>query len=163
MMFFRQTMQTAVVCLAGLLLMVPLAANETSEPNARLSISAGKVHRLAIQVNSAEPVALNLALNNATNVEEYYKNRGEKVEIEVVVFGAGLHMLREDTSPVKDRIKTIAETKPSISFQACSNTQENMHKAENKEIRLVSQAKLVKSGVVRLMELQEQGWSYIRP
>jgi intracellular sulfur oxidation DsrE/DsrF family protein len=114
-------------------------------------------------VNSAEPVALNLALNNATNVEEYYKNRGEKVEIEVVVFGAGLHMLREDTSPVKDRIKTIAETKPSISFQACSNTQENMHKAENKEIRLVSQAKLVKSGVVRLMELQEQGWSYIRP
>ena len=56
---------------------------------------------------------MNLALNNAANVEQYYKDRGEKVEIEVVTFGPGLHMLRDDTSPVKDRIKAIAE-KPAV-------------------------------------------------
>ena len=28
---------------------------------------------------------------------------------------------------------------------------------------LIAEAKKVPSGVVRLMELQEQGWSYIRP
>ncbi len=106
---------------------------------------------------------MELALNNATNVEQYYRDLGEKVEIEIVTFGAGLHMLRSDTSPVKDRIKAIAEKMPSISFKACGNTQENMHKAENKEIPLVSQATLVKSGVVRVMELQEQGWTYVRP
>ena len=38
-----------------------------------------------------------------------------------------------------------------------------MGKAENKIISLVAQATLVKSGVVRLMELQEQGWTYVRP
>ena len=38
-----------------------------------------------------------------------------------------------------------------------------MHKAENKDIPLVTQATLVKSGVVRVMELQEQGWTYARP
>ena len=38
-----------------------------------------------------------------------------------------------------------------------------MGKAENKAIPLVQQATLVKSGVVRVMELQEQGWSYVRP
>jgi intracellular sulfur oxidation DsrE/DsrF family protein len=38
-----------------------------------------------------------------------------------------------------------------------------MAKAENKKIPLVSQATVVKSGVVRVMELQEQGWSYLRP
>jgi uncharacterized protein len=27
----------------------------------------------------------------------------------------------------------------------------------------LSQASVVKSGVVRVMELQEQGWSYVRP
>src|SRR5258708_10669491 len=121
--------------------------------------SAKKAPRLVLQVNTNEPAVMNLALNNATNVAQYYKTLGEKVEIEVVSFGPGLHMLRDDTSPVKDRIKAISEKVPSISFKACGNTQENMHKAENKDIPLISQATLVKSGVVRVMELQEQGWA----
>ena len=106
---------------------------------------------------------MNLALNNATNVAQYYRDRDEKVAIEIVTFGPGLHMLRDDTSPVKDRIKAIAEKTPSISFKACGNTQENMRKAEDKTIPLLPQAALVKSGVVRVMELQEKGWSYVRP
>ncbi len=104
-----------------------------------------------LQVNSNEPATMNLALNNATNVEQYYKERGEKIEIEIVTFGPGLHMLRDDTSPVKDRIKRDRRARgPAISFKACGNTQENMGKAENKAIPLVAQATLVKSGVVRL-------------
>ncbi|HEY4167982.1 MAG TPA: hypothetical protein VGM96_14455 [Reyranella sp.] len=122
-----------------------------------------KAHRLVLQVNTNDAGMMNLALNNAMNVEQYYKALGEKVDIEVVTFGPGLHMLREDTSPVKDRIKAIAEKTPSISFKACGNTQENMGKAENKTIPLVAQATVVKSGVVRVMELQEQGWIYVRP
>jgi len=124
---------------------------------------AKKAHRLVLQVNSNDPAMMNLALNNATNVEQYYRDLGENVEIEIVTFGAGLHMLRDDTSPVKDRIKSIAEKMPSISFKACGNTQENMSKAENKKIPLLTQATVVKSGVVRVMELQEQGWAYVRP
>jgi len=38
-----------------------------------------------------------------------------------------------------------------------------MSKAESKEIRLISEAKIVPSGVVRVMELQEQGWTYVKP
>ena len=120
-------------------------------------------HRLAIQVNSNDPAAMNLALNNASNVAQYFQEAGEPVEIEIVAYGPGLHMLRDDTSPVKPRLKTISENVPSISFKACGNTQQNMQKAEEKDIPLVAQATVVKSGVVRLMELQEQGWSYIRP
>ncbi len=122
-----------------------------------------KAHHLVLQVNTNEPAIMNLALNNATNVAQYYKDLGEKVTIEVVTFGPGLHMLRDDTSPVKARIKAITESIPAISFKACGNTQENMHKAENKEIPLIPEAKVVKSGVVRVMELQEHGWTYVRP
>src|SRR5678816_497519 len=68
----------------------------------------GKEHRLVLQVNSNDAAAMNLTLNNATNVTEYYKGLGEKVQIEVVTFGPGLHMLREDTSPVKARIEEMA-------------------------------------------------------
>jgi uncharacterized protein len=124
---------------------------------------AAKPHRLILQVNSNEPAMMNLALNNATNVVQYYKDLGENVKIDVITFGPGLHMLRDDTSPVKARIKAISESTPSISFEACSNTRENMSRAETKEIPLISEAKTVKSGVVRVMELQEQGWTYVKP
>ncbi len=120
-------------------------------------------HRLVLQVNVNDPATMNLALNNAMNVAQYYKDRNEKVAIEVITFGPGLHMLRDDTSPVKARIKAIKEGNSAISFQACGNTQENMHKVENKEIPLIPEATVVRSGVVRVMELQEQGWTYVRP
>jgi intracellular sulfur oxidation DsrE/DsrF family protein len=122
-----------------------------------------KMHRLAVQVNVNDPAAMNLALNNVSNVEEYYRSRLEDVQIEIVAYGPGLHMLREDTSPVKDRIKSMSQTMRNVSFMACGNTRQNMQKAEAKDIPLMSQAKVVESGVVRLMELQEGGWSYIRP
>jgi uncharacterized protein len=138
------------------------AAAETQKFTAA-AVETKKLHRLAVQVNANEPAAMNLALNNASNVAQYYKELGEKVEIEIVAYGPGLHMLRHDTSPVKDRIKSISKSNPNIAFKACGNTQQNMQKAEATDIQLVPEAQAVKSGVVRLMELQEQGWSYIRP
>ena len=71
---------------------------ELAQVPARVSTN---LHRLAIQVAENNPQVMNLALNNARNVVEYYKAKGEKVAIEVVTFGPGLHMLRNDTSPVK--------------------------------------------------------------
>lgn len=130
--------------------------------NARLPSSA-RAHNLILQVNTNDPAAMNLALNNAMNVAQYYKDLGERVKIEVVTFGPGLHMLRDDTSPVKSRLEEMALSTPEVSFKACGNTQERMHKAENKDIPIVRQAEVVKSGVVRVMELQEKGWSYVKP
>jgi len=120
-------------------------------------------HRLAVQVNVNDPAVMNLALNNVSNVAQYYKQMGQQVDIEVVAFGPGLHMLRDDTSPVKARIKAMSETMPQLSFSACGNTRDNMAKTEANDIPLISQAKVVKSGVVQLMELQERGWTYLRP
>jgi intracellular sulfur oxidation DsrE/DsrF family protein len=165
MMGWSQVVRAAAVCVIALFLTVPPAAAQSGKPVPTSTVGnlTKKAHRLVLQVNTNDSATMNLALNNATNVEQYYKALGEKVEIEVVTFGPGLHMLREDTSPVKDRITAIAEKMPSISFKACGNTQENMGKAENKTIPLVAHATVVKSGVVRVMELQEQGWTYVRP
>ena len=162
---FGKTVGTLAAIAALLIMALPSAAQTTqSIPKvSKRSIPAKEPHRLVLQVNTNDPAVMNLALNNATNVAQYYKDAGEKVNIEVVTFGPGLHMLREDTSPVKTRIASMALSTPSISFKACGNTQENMRKAEDKDIRLVAEAKVVKSGVVHVMELQEQGWTYVRP
>ena len=124
-----------------------------------------KSHRVSIQVDQNDPQVMNLALNNATNVIEYYRGKNEDVDVDIVTYGPGLHMLRDDTSPVKDRIKRLKELAfpGKIQFSACNNTKQNMEKAEGKAVPILSDAMLVPSGVVRLMELQEQGWSYVRP
>src|ERR1700751_4126593 len=156
----------AAVGVVALLIVAPPAATagwEAAVQTLKQPAADKKQQHLVLQVNVNDPAMMNLALNNATNVAQYYKDLGEKVTIEVVTFGPGLHMLREDTSPVKARIRAIAESTPAISFKACGNTQENMHKAENKEIPLIPEATVVKSGVVRVMELQEQGWTYVQP
>ena len=124
-----------------------------------------KSHRVSIQVDQNDPQVMNLALNNATNVIEYYRAKSEDVDVDIVTYGPGLHMLRDDTSPVKDRIKRLKELAfpGKMQFSACNNTKQNMEKTEGKAVSIISDATLVPSGVVRLMELQEQGWSYVRP
>jgi hypothetical protein len=124
----------------------------------------GKPHRIAIQVDQNDAQVMNLALNNATNVIEYYRGRNEDVSVDIVAYGPGLHMLRAE-SPVRDRIKQLKDMVPAgkIRFSACNNTKQAMEKAEGRAISVLSEASLVPSGVVQLMELQEQGWSYVRP
>jgi len=124
-----------------------------------------KPHRVAIQVNQNDAAVMNLALNNATNIMEEYKSKGETVEIALVTYGPGLNMLRDDTSPVKDRLKQIKDASfPSkITYAACNNTKQGMEKREGKSITIVPEAELVPSGAVTLIELQEKGWSYLKP
>ena len=108
---------------------------------------------------------MNLALNNATNVIEYYRGRGEQADVDIVAYGPGLHMFRTDTSPVMERIKGMKDAAfPGIiRFSACGVTRRGMETKEGKPVALLSEASLVPSGVVHLMELQEKGWSYVRP
>src|SRR3954449_9375280 len=68
-----------------------------------------KPHHVAIQVDQNDPQVMNLVLNNASNVIEYYRGRNEDVEVDIVAYGPGLHMLRDDTSPVKDRLKRLKD------------------------------------------------------
>ena len=125
----------------------------------------GKPHRIAIQVDQNDPQVMNLALNNATNVIEYYRARNEDVEVDIVTYGPGLHMLRADTSPVQDRIKRLKDIAfpGRIHFSACNITRQGMETTEGHAISILPDATVVPSGVVRLIELQEQGWSYVRP
>ena len=127
--------------------------------------AAKKPHHIAIQVDQNDPQVMNLALGNANNIIEYYRARNEEVDIDIVAYGPGLHMLRTDTSPVQDRIKRLKDQvfPGKIQFSACNNTKQGMEKAEGHPIPILPEATVVPSGVVHLNELQEQGWSYVKP
>jgi intracellular sulfur oxidation DsrE/DsrF family protein len=126
---------------------------------------ATKPHRIVFHVDQNDAPVMNLSLNNARNVLDYYRDKHEDVEVEIVAYGPGLNMLREDTSPVKDRIKELSDVSfPSkIVFSACNNTKQAMEAREGHPITIVPQAGIVPAGVVRIVELQEHGYSYVKP
>ena len=119
--------------------------------------------KVAIHVDEQDASTMNMALNNAANIASYYSERGEEVAIEIVTYGPGLHMLRADTSPVADRISAMDLELPNVTFAACANTLAGMEKKAQGEVPLLEEATIVPSGAVRLMELQQQGYSYLRP
>lgn len=121
------------------------------------------VHRVVIQVSDNEPSTFTKVLNNVTNMSQYFLDRGEEYEIEIVAYNAGLHMLRADTSPVLKRVQSITNGVPNLTLSACGNTMKGMGKKEGKEIQLVSNARVVPGGIIRLMELSDQGYFMIRP
>lgn len=119
--------------------------------------------RIVMHVNFADGERLNFVLNNVENIRDYYRDKANDVEIRVVCHGPGLHMLRSDTSPVKDRLMEMADSMEELGFYACTNTMDRMAKAEGKRPELVEQATLVLAGLPEIIELQRLGWIYVKP
>lgn len=120
-------------------------------------------HRVVIQITQNDPAIMTMALNNLENLVSFYEEKGEKVEVELVAYGAGLHMVRGDTSPVKDRLAAIGARAKNVTFSGCGNTLNTQSRQENQSVSLVPGARVVSSGIGRIVELQEQGWTYVRP
>jgi intracellular sulfur oxidation DsrE/DsrF family protein len=120
-------------------------------------------HKLALQISDNDPVKMNAVLNVAANVSKYYSDKGDEVEIQIVAFNAGLNMLRQDKSPVLERLNSFKQGMQNVSFLACENTLDAMTKSEGKEPPLVDNAQRVPAGVVTLIELAEKGWTIVRP
>ncbi len=146
-------LRTAFAALATLLLAVATPA-----------IASGDgIHRLVLQISDNDPQKMNTVMNVAANVSRHYSDKGEEVDIKIVAFNAGLHMLRSDTSPVAARIVNFSASMPNVEFQACGNTRDSMTKNEGKDIPIFEFSEMVQAGVVSIMELDRQGYTVVRP
>jgi intracellular sulfur oxidation DsrE/DsrF family protein len=123
----------------------------------------GATHHVAIHVNQNDANVMNMALNNVQNISNFYSSQGDSVVIELVTYGPGLNMLIPGKSPVEDRISSMSLEIENLMFAACGNTHRAMSAKAGQEIVLMDEAHVVPSGVVRLIELQENGYAYVRP
>ncbi|PDT72377.1 hypothetical protein [Bradyrhizobium sp. C9] len=121
-----------------------------------------RVHHVVLPINSDDPTTMRALISTALNLPKYYRERNEPFEIEVVAYNAGVHMLRADTSPVKDLLWVVRGLTPDIRFVVCEATKLGMERAEGHPLVLLDNVGLVPNGPGRIIELQEAGWSYIR-
>lgn len=115
-------------------------------------------HKVVIQVSSANKGVQRLAINNAVNLQKEYGM--DNIAIEVVAYGPGLSILTPKSAQA-DRVKSLAGQ--NIRFSACANTMSHIKAKTGKEPKLTQGVKIVPAGVGRIMELQEQGYAYVRP
>jgi hypothetical protein len=140
---------------------LPFAA--TLSGTAAAPIENNRIHHIVIQVDSDDLTTMRIALGNSLNAKKYYDSKGETVVLEIVTYGPGITMLRSDTSPVKDQIEAIRTSIPGITLSMCNNAKELAEKREGKTIIPLPGVQIVPAGIVRVVELQEQGYSYVRP
>ena len=114
-------------------------------------------HRVVMHLNSADEKVQRGALNNIRNL--YQEVGREHLLVELVVHGAGLTLLTKKDSTLMTELAQL-KTAYDVEFTACSNTMkaQGLTRAD-----LIDQVDRTVPAMVRLMELQEQGWVYIKP
>ena len=117
-----------------------------------------QTHRLVIQVSTDDLRVQETALNNAINLQKHYGM--DNIEIEIVAYGPGLRMLTTQ-STLRSRISSLAMQ--DITFSACKNTMIAIKQKTGFIPKLTEGVETVKAGVARIIELQEQGYAYVRP
>ena len=110
--------------------------------------------QVVFQVSADDAKTWNLALNNAKNVQSA---KGTAAEIEIVVYGPGIGMLKGD-SVVANRVSEAV--KSGVKVVACQNT---MRGQKLTPADMNADISYVPAGVIELMAKQQQGWTNIRP
>ena len=120
--------------------------------------AAPQVHKVVIQVSTGDAKVQGMALNNAVNLQKHYGV--DNIKIEIVAYGPGLSLLTK-ASKMKVRVESLAVQ--DIHFNACGNTIKKITKKKGKKPVLSKGVTVTPSGVARIIELQEQGYKYVRP
>jgi uncharacterized protein len=118
---------------------------------------AQKPHRVVMHLNSGDEKVQRGVLNN---IRHLYQEVGrERLQLELVVHGAGLSLLMKNTTTLGPELAQL-KADYGVNYTACSNTMKAMKVTRDD---LVGEVGDTMPAMVRLMERQEQGWAYIKP
>jgi len=115
-------------------------------------------HRIVYQLNKADPAYLQHVLFSAGELIRKY---GDDVEIVIGALGPGLHLIGKlpghpIPTELQQRASSLAQY--GVAFHACGNTMKSLGW---KEKDLLPFATIVPIGIDDIMQLQEQGFTYI--
>jgi intracellular sulfur oxidation DsrE/DsrF family protein len=115
-------------------------------------------HKVVYQFNKAEAEYHSAVL---FSVGAMLRKYGDNIEIAVVAFGPGIHILAKNpgrpvSEEVKQRVSSLSQY--GIRFIACGNTMKALNWTEDD---ILPFAEVVEVGAAALLELQEEGYSYI--
>ena len=147
-------LSAAVAIFLAFAVSVPGYTADAIQPKAAAA-KFSKKEKVVFQVSDADPKKWNLALNNMKNVQDALGQ--DKVEVELVVYGPGIDMLKVE-STAGNRVNDAVAN--GVKVVACENTMEAQKLTKDDMLKSIA---YVPAGVIELMKKQQQGYTYIRP
>lgn len=140
----------------GFLSSTAVAALAMLAPAVTSAQSAPAKDKAVFQVSDADPQKWNLTLNNARNVQDDLGGE-DAVDLEIVVYGPGIGMLKADSAVGK---RVADSLKNGVKVVACETT---MKAQKLVYADMLPGIGYVSAGVVELIKKQREGYAYIRP
>lgn len=121
---------------------------------------AGKVDtdKVVLHLDSNDPARLSAVLDLA---EQLLDRRGERGQVKIVVNSYGLNLLRQETSPYRDRISQMASRHRNLGFVACGQSIARLGR-EGVVVDLLPEAHVVNSAIGEILDRMQQGWVYVK-
>jgi len=141
----------------------PVGATSPGPNPATLSAasSASEISRVLVHLSSNNLQNSRNTLSQIDSMMQSYTEEQRLIEVQVVANGTGIELMMQD-SPVSDLINGLMHRYDNIQFAACNNTLEDLRNETNRDQGLLPGVNVIDSGVVKVIQLQQQGWSYIR-
>ncbi|MDX1594458.1 MAG: DsrE family protein [Gammaproteobacteria bacterium] len=132
------------------------------------------VHRVVYHADFSDPRRFSAMLTSIHNMVTYYENQLADYDVRIVFVAHGIRFVTDDaleSTPfatdaaleerrenLKGRLSALNETR-GVKLELCDITRKEIGLAED---NLYPAVEMVPSGVVRIAELQRQGFSYIK-
>ena len=142
-----------VLAISALAAAVPVTASDKMQL-AQASAAAPQKYKVVIQVSDPDPRLWVQAINYSENLQSELGK--DNVELEIVALGHGIGFLKLD-SPQGSRIPDAL--KRGVKIVACEITMKRQKLTKDDMLPAIG---YVPGGLVRIIELQRQGWTYIK-
>ena len=133
------------------------------------SLKAGQPHsnqaepwQVVLHVTTADPYRMKTVLDEAEGLLQKSAASSQGADVEILVNGPGLNLLRADTSPYAERIRQLQANYDRLTFRACQNAINRLQREKNITVTLLPEAGVVPSAIGEVINRQRQGWAYIQ-
>lgn len=125
------------------------------------TVSVNDPWRLVLHLSTDDTYRINIALSEIEHLLAENRQDMQKVSVEILANGKGMKLLRSDTSPYAERIKSLQSQYENILFLACGQSIARMKKEKGIDVKLLDNTQVVPSAIHQVIRRQREGWTYV--
>jgi len=117
---------------------------------------------IVLHVNTNDKYIQKTILDETESLLESFKESNQKVKVEIVAYGKGVLLFDKDKSKYIERLISLRNNFSNLSYVVCGRTIKRLEKKQERQIQLISEMTVARSGIYQIIKRQKQGWNYIR-
>jgi intracellular sulfur oxidation DsrE/DsrF family protein len=121
----------------------------------------GDTRRLLLHVGEPNLVRFENTLDEARDMIQAARDKGERMEIEILANGPGLDLLRIKTTPVAHKLNLLQNEFPELALVACGQGLQRL-RAQGADIELLPGVVTADSALDEIVRRMNRGWAYLR-